>query len=72
MDVLLGKNTLSAATLFHHSSPANDAACTRWLDPTPVGQMASPQPEGDLRDHTSPHSSHLKPIHPSHLLKIVN
>ena len=23
-----------------------------WLDPTIVGQFASPQPEGDIRDHT--------------------
>ena len=29
--------------------------------------MASPQPEGDLWDHTSPQSSHFKPIPPSHL-----
>ena len=31
-----------------------------------VGQMVSPQPEGDLQDHTSSHSSHL-PFHSSHL-----
>ena len=29
--------------------------------------MKSPQPEGDLQDHTSLHSSHLKRTHSSHL-----
>ena len=45
--------------------PAKDAAAPWWLDKTTVGQMASPQPDGDLRDHTHvilltfPHSIHL-------------
>ena len=38
---------------------AKDVTSLWWLEPTPVDQMASPQPEGDLRDHTSPNSSHL-------------
>ena len=37
--------------------PTKDAASPWWLDLTTVGQMASPQPEGDLRDHT--HVIHL-------------
>ena len=50
------------------TQPANDAASTWWLDPTPpVGQMASPQPEGDLQNHTfHPTSSH--PWSGGHLL----
>ena len=31
---------------------AKDTASPWWLDPTTVGQMASQQPEEDLRDHT--------------------
>ena len=33
-------------------NPAKDDASPWWLDPTTVCQMASPQPKGDLRDHT--------------------
>ena len=37
-----------------------DAASLWWLEPTTVVQMASPQPEGDLRDHNhvTHHTSH--------------
>ena len=38
----------------------------RWLDPTTLRQMASPQPEGDLRDCI--HVIHLTTTHSSHLL----
>ena len=38
-----------------------------WTRP-PVGQMASPQPEGDLRDHTSLISPQTHSPIPSHLL----
>ena len=31
---------------------AKDAAFPWWLDPTTVGQMASPQLEINIRDHT--------------------
>ena len=34
-----------------------------WIRPS-VGQMASPQPEGDLWDHTSPHSWSGGHLHP--------
>ena len=37
--------------------PAKDAVSPWWLDLTTVGQMASPQPEGNLHDHT--HVIHL-------------
>ena len=44
--------------------PANDATSSWWLDPTTVGQMSSPQPEGDLRENThsiSPFSPQWRP-----------
>ena len=40
------ERTCTSAT---SSEPARDSSW--WLNPTTVGQMASPQPEGDLRDH---------------------
>ena len=36
-------------------NPAKDAASTWWLDPITVGQMASPQLEGDLHPLFYPH-----------------
>ena len=45
--------------------PAKEASSPWWLDPTTVDQMASPQPERDLRDHT--HVIHLTFTHSFHL-----
>ena len=57
---------VSIAHIAHEvCNPAKDAASLWWLDPTIVGQMASLQPEGDLRDHT--HVIHLTFTHSFHL-----
>ena len=43
----------SGVSLAHRvCNPTKHAASPWWLDPTTVGQIASPQPERDLRDHT--------------------
>ena len=67
LDVLSGG--VSLAHIAHGvCNTTKHAASPGWLDPTKVGQMASPQPERDLWDH----SLHSPPLHSPPLHSIIS
>ena len=63
----LGFNCLNSVLYHCYTQPTTRPLRGGWTRP-PVGQMASPQQEGDLLDHASPHlspltSSLISPFH---------